>query len=60
MKQCTRCGKEIDTTNPRLLYFTVKLGSYLCNDCHNSLDVYNQEERADGFFQHIGRWLHVS
>ena len=35
MAKCIRCGAFIDTAKTQEIFFTVRIGEYECNKCHN-------------------------
>ncbi len=36
MANCVHCGSFIDTANPQEIFYTVRIGEYECNACHNA------------------------
>ena len=43
MANCIRCGAFIDTAKTQEIFFTVRIGEYECNACHNA-DMNNSED----------------
>ena len=36
MANCVHCGAFIDIENPQEIFYTVRIGEYECNACHNT------------------------